>query len=106
MTGEISLRGKVLPIGGLKEKLLAAHRGGIKTVIIPKDNVKDLEEIPDNVKSNLTIHAVETIDEVLAIALENSPEGIEFVKLSPLKMPKTPKTPRAKSASRTSSAVN
>ena len=106
MTGEISLRGKVLPIGGLKEKLLAAHRGGIKTVIIPKDNVKDLEEIPDNAKSNLTIHAVETIDEVLAIALENSPEGIEFVKLSPLKMPKTPKAPRAKSASRTSSAVN
>jgi len=106
MTGEISLRGKVLPIGGLKEKLLAAHRGGIKTVIIPKDNVKDLEEIPDNVKSNLTIHAVETIDEVLAIALENSPEGIEFVKLSPLKMPKTPKAPRAKSTSRTSSAVN
>ena len=106
MTGEISLRGKVLPIGGLKEKLPAAHRGGIKTVIIPKDNVKDLEEIPDNVKSNLTIHAVETIDEVLAIALENSPEGIEFVKLSPLKMPKTPKAPRAKSASRTSSAVN
>lgn len=106
MTGEISLRGKVLPIGGLKEKLLAAHRGGIKTVIIPKDNVKDLEEIPDNVKSNLTIHAVETIDEVLAIALENSPEGIDFVKLSPLKMPKTPKAPRAKSASRTSSAVN
>ena len=106
MTGEISLRGKVLPIGGLKEKLLAAHRGGIKTVIIPKDNVKDLEEIPDNAKSNLTIHAVETIDEVLAIALENSPEGIEFVKLSPLKMPKTPKAPRAKSTSRTSSAVN
>ena len=106
MTGEISLRGKVLPIGGLKEKLLAAHRGGIKTVIIPKDNVKDLEEIPDNVKSNLTIHAVETIDEVLAIALENSPEGIEFVKLSPLKMPKAPKAPRGKSASRTSSAVN
>lgn len=106
MTGEISLRGKVLPIGGLKEKLLAAHRGGIKTVIIPKDNVKDLEEIPDNAKSHLTIHAVETIDEVLAIALENSPEGIEFVKLSPLKMPKAPKAPRAKSASRTSSAVN
>ena len=106
MTGEISLRGKVLPIGGLKEKLLAAHRGGIKTVIIPKDNVKDLEEIPDNAKSHLTIHAVETIDEVLAIALENSPEGIEFVKLSPLKMPKTPKAPRGKSASRTSSAVN
>ena len=76
MTGEISLRGKVLPIGGLKEKLLAAHRGGIKTVLIPKDNVKDLEEIPDNVKENLAIHAVETIDEVLGLALENPPEGI------------------------------
>ena len=69
MTGEISLRGKVLPIGGLKEKLLAAHRGGIKTVIIPKDNVKDLEEIPENAKRDLNIHAVETIDEVLTIAL-------------------------------------
>ena len=84
MTGEISLRGKVLPIGGLKEKLLAAHRGGIKTVIIPKDNVKDLEEIPENEKNNLTIHAVETIDEVLGIALENPPEGIEFIKHEPL----------------------
>ncbi|STO53567.1 Lon-A peptidase [Canicola haemoglobinophilus] len=84
MTGEISLRGKVLPIGGLKEKLLAAHRGGITTAIIPKENVKDLEEIPDNVKNNLTIHAVETIDEVLTIALENSPEGVDFVKLDPV----------------------
>ena len=84
MTGEISLRGKVLPIGGLKEKLLAAHRGGIKTVIIPKDNVKDLEEIPENAKNNLAIHAVETIDEVLGIALENPPEGIEFIKHEPL----------------------
>ncbi len=84
MTGEISLRGKVLPIGGLKEKLLAAHRGGIKTVIIPKENVKDLEEIPDNAKNNLTIHAVENIDEVLSIALENPPEGVEFVKLTPV----------------------
>ncbi|HDR1503325.1 TPA: endopeptidase La, partial [Pasteurella multocida] len=84
MTGEITLRGKVLPIGGLKEKLLAAHRGGIKTVIIPKENVKDLEEIPDNAKSNLTIHAVETIDEVLTIALENAPTGVEFMKLTPV----------------------
>ena len=84
MTGEISLRGKVLPIGGLKEKLLAAHRGGIKTVIIPKDNVKDLEEIPENAKRDLNIHAVETIDEVLSIALENPPTGVEFVKLEPI----------------------
>lgn len=79
MTGEISLRGKVLPIGGLKEKLLAAHRGGITTVIIPKENEKDLEEIPENAKTALQIHAVETIDEVLAIALENPPMGIEVV---------------------------
>ena len=84
MTGEISLRGKVLPIGGLKEKLLAAHRGGIKIVIIPKDNVKDLEEIPENAKRDLNIHAVETIDEVLTIALENPPSGVEFVKLEPI----------------------
>lgn len=80
MTGEISLRGKVLPIGGLKEKLLAAHRGGITTVIIPKDNIKDLEEIPANVKQDLAIHSVETIDEVLTIALENPPTGIAIIK--------------------------
>ncbi len=99
MTGEISLRGKVLPIGGLKEKLLAAHRGGIKTVIIPKDNVKDLEEIPENAKQSLTIHAVETIDEVLTIALENPPQGVEFVKLAPVssvKVPRPRKTPKHK----------
>lgn len=103
MTGEISLRGKVLPIGGLKEKLLAAHRGGIKTVIIPKDNVKDLEEIPENAKNNLSIHAVESIDEVLSIALENPPEGIEFVRHKPLNKVKTT---RSRKASSTSSAVN
>ncbi|WP_418261468.1 endopeptidase La [Gallibacterium anatis] len=80
MTGEITLRGKVLPIGGLKEKLLAAHRGGIKRVLIPKDNVKDLEEIPENAKSALDIRPVETIDEVLALALEKPPVGIEVVK--------------------------
>ena len=101
MTGEISLRGKVLPIGGLKEKLLAAHRGGIKTVLIPKDNVKDLEEIPDNVKENLAIHAVETIDEVLGLALENPPEGIEFVKVET-----KAKAPRRKAATKTARAVN
>ena len=101
MTGEISLRGKVLPIGGLKEKLLAAHRGGIKTVLIPKDNVKDLEEIPDNVKENLAINAVETIDEVLGLALENPPEGIEFVKVET-----KAKAPRRKAATKTARAVN
>ena len=102
MTGEISLRGKVLPIGGLKEKLLAAHRGGIKTVIIPKDNVKDLEEIPENAKRDLNIHAVETIDEVLTIALENPPSGVEFVKLEPISAVKSSR--RKKSIS--PSAVN
>ena len=101
MTGEISLRGKVLPIGGLKEKLLAAHRGGIKTVLIPKENVKDLEEIPENVKQNLAIHAVETIDEVLGFALENPPEGIEFVKVEA-----KPKAPRRKVTSKSERAVN
>ena len=102
MTGEISLRGKVLPIGGLKEKLLAAHRGGIKTVLIPKENVKDLEEIPENVKQNLAIHTVETIDEVLGLALENPPEGIEFVKIEA----KAAKSPRRKATNKTTRAVN
>ena len=74
MTGEITLRGEVLPIGGLKEKLLAAHRGGITTVLIPADNEKDLAEIPDNVKKGLTIKPVKWIDEVLEVALESMPE--------------------------------
>ena len=74
MTGEITLRGEVLPIGGLKEKLLAALRGGIKHVLIPKDNVKDLEEIPKNVKQELTIHPVQWIDEVLALGLAETPK--------------------------------
>ncbi|MDD2746165.1 MAG: endopeptidase La [Acidithiobacillus ferrooxidans] len=73
MTGEITLRGEVLPIGGLKEKLLAAHRGGISTVLIPAENEKDLQEIPKNVRDALTIKVVRWIDEVLAIALESSP---------------------------------
>jgi ATP-dependent Lon protease len=75
MTGEITLRGEVLAIGGLKEKLLAAHRGGIKTVVIPKDNERDLEEIPDNVKKDLSIHPVKWIDEVLDIALQEPVES-------------------------------
>ena len=70
MTGEITLRGEVLPIGGLKEKLLAAHRGGIKTVLIPHENVKDLTEIPDDVQHALEIHPVRWIDQVLDLALE------------------------------------
>ncbi|MDO8330249.1 MAG: endopeptidase La [Fluviicoccus sp.] len=76
MTGEITLRGQVLPIGGLKEKLLAAHRGGIKTVIIPEENARDLKEIPDNIKADLTIKTVKWIDEVLAIALTRQPEPL------------------------------
>ena len=75
MTGEITLRGEVLPIGGLKEKLLAAHRGGIKTVLIPDQNLKDLTEIPENVKNCLEIHPVKWIDEVLEYALERMPEA-------------------------------
>jgi ATP-dependent Lon protease len=74
MTGEITLRGEVLPIGGLKEKLLAAHRGGIKTVLIPEENLKDLAEIPDNVKNRLEILPVKWIDQVLEFALERKPE--------------------------------
>ena len=80
MTGEITLRGEVLAIGGLKEKLLAAHRGGIKTVVIPKDNERDLEEIPDNVKKDLSIHPVKWIDDVLDIALQEPVESFEVVK--------------------------
>ena len=76
MTGEITLRGEVLPIGGLKEKLLAAHRGGIKTVLIPQENVKDLAEIPDNIKNRLEIHPVKWIDQVLELALERKPEPL------------------------------
>ena len=76
MTGEITLRGEVLPIGGLKEKLLAARRGGIKTVIIPKENERDLKEVPDNIKEHLNIRAVKWIDEVLDMALEKMPEPL------------------------------
>ncbi|GGY89100.1 MULTISPECIES: endopeptidase La [Shewanella] len=80
MTGEITLRGEVLPIGGLKEKLLAAHRGGIKLVLIPKENERDLEEIPANVIADLAIKPVRWIDEVLKFALERPVEGFEVVK--------------------------
>ncbi len=76
MTGEITLRGEVLRIGGLKEKLLAAHRGGIKTVIIPQENERDLKEIPDNIKEDLTIKPVQWIDDVLQIALQSMPKPL------------------------------
>jgi len=79
MTGEITLRGEVLPIGGLKEKLLAAHRGGIKMVLIPEDNVKDLAEIPENIKNRLDIHPVKWIDQVLDFALEHQPNALPIV---------------------------
>jgi ATP-dependent Lon protease len=85
MTGEITLRGEVLPIGGLKEKLLAAHRGGIKTVIIPKENERDLEEIPDNVKRDLSIHPVQWIDEVLVLALQDHPDKFTPVQVNKVK---------------------
>ena len=77
MTGEITLRGEVLPIGGLKEKLLAAHRGGIKTVLIPDENTRDLAEIPENIKENLEIRPVKWIDEVLEVALSHPPEPLD-----------------------------
>jgi ATP-dependent Lon protease len=81
MTGEITLRGKVLPIGGVKEKLLAAHRFGLKTIIMPKDNEKDLADIPEEIREDLTIHTVDTIDEVLKFALE--PEKTEDILETP-----------------------
>jgi ATP-dependent Lon protease len=85
MTGEITLRGEVLPIGGLKEKLLAAHRGGITTVLIPADNEKDLIDIPENIKQNLTIKPVHWIDEVLEVALQYMP--IPTVKIEAIDQP-------------------
>ncbi len=84
MTGEITLRGQVLPIGGLKEKLLAAHRGGIKTVIIPEENERDLKEIPENIKADLSIRTVKWIDEVLAIALTRMPEPLPETAAAPI----------------------
>src|SRR6478736_2450779 len=86
MTGEITLRGEVLPIGGLKEKLLAAHRGGIKVVLIPEENVKDLSEIPDNIKNRLDIHPVKWFDQVLEMALEAKPQPLP-PKADPVALP-------------------
>jgi ATP-dependent Lon protease len=88
MTGEITLRGRVLPIGGLKEKLLAALRAGIKTVLIPAENEKDLAEIPDNVKKGLQIVAVKSVDDVLKLALVEPLAPIEWIE--PAEVEKVP----------------
>ena len=77
MTGEITLRGRILPIGGLKEKLLAAHRGNIRTVIIPKDNEKDLTEVPSNILNAMDVIAVENVDDVLKVALMQAKEKLD-----------------------------
>ena len=91
MTGEVTLRGRVLPIGGLKEKLLAALRAGINTVLIPEENEKDLAEIPDNVKTGLKIIPVSTVEEVLKVALVREPEPIDWRKS---RRPHGPRLPR------------
>jgi ATP-dependent Lon protease len=91
MTGEITLRGEVLPIGGLKEKLLAAHRGGIRTVLIPDENVKDLAEIPQNIKGSLDIKPVKWIDEVLQVALRNMPQPLTVAPVPDVAEPKRAK---------------
>ncbi len=83
MTGEITLRGKVLPIGGVKEKVLAAHRAGTRTVLLPRDNEKDLSEIPENIQEDLAIRFVETMDEVLDLALERKVEGVATLPTEP-----------------------
>jgi len=102
MTGEITLRGEVTAIGGLKEKLLAAHRGGIKTVIIPEENVKDLQDIPENVKNHLEILPVKWIDQVLEVALESMPKPLpdeEVVKADETKAEVAPVSPSTSSDS-------
>ena len=89
MTGEVTLTGQVLPIGGLKEKLLAAHRAGIKTVLIPKDNEKDLAEIPKKVKEDIKIISVDTADEVVRIALTKELKKVEWSEVENISKTKT-----------------
>jgi ATP-dependent Lon protease len=96
MTGEITLRGKVLPIGGLKEKLLAAHRAGLLEVILPKDNEKDLAEVPQNLRSEMTLHFVDSMDDVLRRALERSlPEVAAEAQTIPQLPPPAAESPAA-----------
>jgi ATP-dependent Lon protease len=90
MTGEITLRGRVLPIGGLKEKMLAALRAGIKTVVIPEENVKDLAEISDEIKSHLNIIPASRMDDVLKAALQRMPKPIAIEEETPATVPPTP----------------
>jgi ATP-dependent Lon protease len=96
MTGEITLRGKVLPIGGLKEKLLAALRAGIKTVILPKDNEKDLAEVPDNIRTEMTLHFVDEMDQVLKLALEKPLPDVGDDEPTPLAVLPTTEQPTAR----------
>jgi len=93
MTGEVTLRGHVLPIGGLKEKLLAAHRAGILKVIIPEDNKKDLAEIPKNIINNIKIHTVKSVDEVLKIALVKELKPVEWVEVEQINKDNNQKNP-------------
>ena len=99
MTGEITLRGKVLPIGGLKEKLLAAHRAGLFEVLLPKENEKDLAEVPENLRTAMKLHFVDNMDQVLALALEGPlPQIVETdaAQMSPIAPPPTtPEIPTA-----------
>ena len=92
MTGEVTLRGQVLPIGGLKEKLLAAHRARIPKVLIPEDNKKDLVEIPKNVLNDIEIHTVKTVDEVLKIALVKELKPVEWTEIKPIGIEENQKT--------------
>ena len=97
MTGEVTLTGQVLPIGGLKEKLLAAHRAGIKEVLLPKDNEKDLRDVPKKVKEDIKLTVVSNVDEVLKIALTKALKPIEWVEVETLtKSDKDQKTPASR----------